>query len=479
MKSREKIFAFLILGIFILSLITDWYRGLVLVTFVLLVFIVLDKMGRGLVLRELVALHICFICLLMPLVGYLYYTQNHQLSRIWVKYMLVPEEMYFGFAVPATTGFITTLCWPLTGKKVQDQGAQLKKLLERARGILRYIPSMGIYLMVLGILSLNFSSMLPVIIQFAFYLFFFAAFSGLLYVYYAPQFKKKVLVLTLFSIVIFANALQSGMFTIIAYMGITMGSFFFIGKKIAFYKKISVFVFGLFLVFLLQSVKHGYRVKTWSGTYEGNKATLFFSLIKEQFSDRKEEKLVDVFFPLYVRGNQGFNISMVMRRIPQQQDFDGGKRLFTSLASSLVPRVFWQDKPEAGGKFNMLYYAGYEIEGWSTNVSPLGEAYGSFGVKGGIVYMVLLGALIRFLYYTVFRIGYKIPLLIFWIPVIFYQITYSAEADTLQITNSLAKSAFFIWMLYRIWPKMFGVIKNAFNASKKTRQEIQRDFAKE
>jgi len=194
MKSREKIFAFLILGIFILSLITDWYRGLVLVTFVLLVFIVLDKMGRGLVLRELVALHICFICLLMPLVGYLYYTQNHQLSRIWVKYMLVPEEMYFGFAVPATTGFITTLCWPLTGQKVQDQGAQLKKLLERARGILRYIPSMGIYLMVLGILSLNFSSMLPVIIQFAFYLFFFAAFSGLLYVYYAPHFKKKVLV---------------------------------------------------------------------------------------------------------------------------------------------------------------------------------------------------------------------------------------------------------------------------------------------
>ena len=479
MKNSEKIFSYILLTVFILSLITDWHRIYVLITFTLLIVMVLEKMGRGIVLRELVALHTCFVSLLMPLVGYVYYTQDYHLSRIWVKYMLVPEEMYFGYAVPATVGFITTLCWPMKAQKEQDQGSGLKRLLERSRGILKYIPSLGIYLMVLGILSLNFSSMLPVIVQFAFYLFFFAAFSGLLYVYYAPQFKKKVLILTLFSIVIFFNALQSGMFTIIAYMGITMVSFFFIGKKISFYKKISVFAFGIILVFVLQSVKHGYRLKTWSGNYEGNKASLFFSLIKEQFSERKEEKFIDVFFPLYVRGNQGFNITMVMRRIPQQQGFDGGKNLLISLVSSFVPRVFWQDKPEAGGKFNMKYYAGYEIEGWSTNVGPLGEAYGSFGVGGGIIYMVLLGALIRFFYLTVFRIGNKIPLLIFWIPMIFYQITYSAEADTLQITNSIAKSAFFIWMLYRIWPKMFGVIKNTFNASKKTRQELQRDFAKE
>lgn len=478
-KNREKIFSYILLACFILSMITDWYRVLVITTFVLLVVMVLDKMGRGVVLRELVALHTSFVCLLMPLMGYIFYTRDFQLSRIWVKYMPVPESVYFGFACPANIGFIFALTYPMLNKFERDEGEQLENLLNRARKILKLIPSIGIYLMVLGVFSLSFSSLLPSVIQFAFYLFFFAAFSGLLYVYYAPKFKRKVLVLSLFAIVIFANALQSGMFTIIAYMGITIISFFFVGKRISLIKKISVFIIGIFLVFLLQNVKHAYRAKTWAGSYEGNKATLFFSLVQEQFTGRREQPFVEAFFPVYVRGNQGFNVSLVMRRIPYQQDYDGGKNLFINMLSSFVPRVFWTDKPEAGGKFNMKYYAGYEIEGWSTNVGPLGEAYGSFGTVGGVIFMVALGALIRFFYRMVFRISHKIPLVIFWIPMIFYQITYSAEADTLQITNSIAKSAVFVWALYAVWPKIFGVVKSSFRTSKTAMHALKREFAKE
>ena len=49
----------------------------------------------------------------------------------------------------------------------------------------------------------------------------------------------------------------------------------------------------------------------------------------------------------------------------------------------------------AGGQYNMKYYTGLVIEGWSTNVGPVGEAYGSFGVTGGIMYMFCLGLFIR------------------------------------------------------------------------------------
>ncbi len=53
--------------------------------------------------------------------------------------------------------------------------------------------------------------------------------------------------------------------------------------------------------------------------------------------------------------------------------------------------LFWPDKPMAGGKYNMKYYTGINIVGWSTNVGPLGEAWGSFGKVGGIIYMFFIG----------------------------------------------------------------------------------------
>ena len=69
--------------------------------------------------------------------------------------------------------------------------------------------------------------------------------------------------------------------------------------------------------------------------------------------------------------------------------------------------------------------------------------------------MMFLGFFIRFAYASIFRISNKIPLLLLWIPVLFYQISYSAENDTLQILNSLFKSALFIYLLFKIIPTIF------------------------
>jgi len=146
-----------------------------------------------------------------------------------------------------------------------------------------------------------------------------------------------------------------------------------------------------------------------------------------------------------------------MRRIPAVQPFDNGDRLLTVFASALVPRFLWPDKPEAGGVFNMKYYAGYTLKGWSTNIGPLGEAYGSFGVTGGIIYMLLLGFGIRWVYLKFFSVSNKVVLLICWLPVLFYFTISSAETDSLQIMNSILKSAFFIWLLYKFLPRWFGM----------------------
>ncbi|MHA4808317.1 hypothetical protein ACX0G9_09415 [Flavitalea flava] len=457
MKFRANIFLWLQIGIFILSLFTESYGPLVIALFLTIVVLMLDNLGKSIVLRELIALHSCFVCLLMPLAGYTFFTKTNPLALLWGRYMVIPQEQYFGFALPAMSGFVLALCWPLRNPACTDHGPFLRHTLARARAILHHKANTGVLLLVLGTIMFKVSDYLPASLQFAFLLFYFAGFAGLLYVYYAKSFKFRKIVLFVFVSFTLLITLNSGMFTIMAYMGLTLFSFFFLGKESKLWKKLSIFIASIFLLLIIQMVKPAYRAKTWKEDYQGNKAVLFGSLFSEKITHFSLES-ADLFFPVYYRTNQGYMIAFVMRRFPELYPFDNGKNIGLSLASALVPRFLWPTKPEAGGKFNMQYYVGIYLVGWSTNVGPLGEAYGSFGVKGGIIYMIFLGLFIRFAYRSVFVIAAKIPLIIFWIPVLFYQVTYSAETDTLQIFNFLLKSAFFVYLLYKITPGWFIMV---------------------
>lgn len=432
----------------------------------------LDKLSNGIALREAIAIHTSLVCLIMPLVGYTYFSLDDPTSRLWVKYMRVPEIQYFNYALPAVAGFIFVMCLPINKQAVADYGVNIKLLLSRTKPILARNPKIGIQIIVIGVIVQILSPLLPVSLQFAFLLFFFSAFAGMLYVFYTPSLKFRKWILGFFFLFLLLIALRTGMFTILVYMGLTAFSFFFLERKTFLWKKIVWFLVSIFFIIVLQSVKPEYRKMTWTDQYSGNKAVLFAELISDKVMDLNITSK-EVIFPIYVRTNQGFNISLVMRRFPQIQSFDYGSNLFVAFISSFVPRFLWPDKPEAGGVANMQYYAGVQLRGWSTNVGPLGEGYGSFGVTGGIIYMCILGGLIRLAYRQMFLVAKKNPLLIFWIPVIFYQITYSAETDTLQIVNSLVKSSFFVWALYKFLPKWFGIKKaNSTNINQETSASI-------
>lgn len=463
MRFKDYLFAIINLIVFVLSLITDWNRILVAIIMVNLLLMILDKLGRGIVLRELMGFYSAFICLFMPLMGFMVYTQDHPLARLWVRYMDIPEQTYFSFALPAMAGFLMAVTWPLSNDDYSDMGESIKKLINRAKSVLIRIPKIGTLLMIIGAVVFVFADFLPAELKFVFMLLYFASFTGFLYVYYQPNMKWKIPVLILFGTFILSESLSSGMFTIVAYMGLTLFSFFFLGKRFKLWKKVTVILVGILLLFLIQSVKVSYRTYTWRGVYQGNKFALFVKLIGDKLTDPiNTSQLSNEFFPIYYRANQGYNVMMVMKRFPSYIPHDQGQNLGTVILSSFVPRVFWPDKPEAGGRANMLYYTGFLVEGWSTNVGPLGEAYASFGTVGGIIYMFLLGVLIRWAFLLVLRSSRKYPLVLFWLPVIFYQVTYSAEADTLQIVNSITKSAFFVWLLFRFQPIIFGVNKSVF-----------------
>ena len=456
-RSQAYYYRAILIVTFVLSLITDWYDPLIfLLTGTLLLFF-LDKLGKGIVLRELIAFHFCFICLVMPWIGYRWYTIANPLARLWVRYMPVNEQIYFAFALPAVAGFTVALCWPIKKNNVDDEGELMFKNILRIKEVLGNRNQIGKHILFIGLISSIVTPFLPVSLQFTGNLLAWSSFSGILYIYFTPNLKYRGLILSAFVLLILEQAVRQGMFTIVAYMGLTIFSFLFLKRKTQMWKKLGMFILSSFMLILVQSVKSNFRTLTWYQGYSGNKTALFADLLSEKLGNGFFNLFTpETFFPLYYRANQGYNIGLVMRRIPTTQDFDNGNKLAIDVASSLVPRFLWTDKPTAGGKYNMKYFTGLTIVGYSTDVGPVGEAYGSFGVIGGIVYMFILGLFIRWAYLLVFKVSRKIPLLLLWIPVFFFQVTYSAENDSLQILNSLVKSAFLIYILYKATPGLFG-----------------------
>lgn len=452
---NKYLFSSILLVVSILSLMVNWQAELVyLLTGVLLIW-VLAKLGSGLVLRESTAFLYSITCLLMPLIGYQYYTSANKLARIWVKFMPISEDVYFNYALPAISFFCFAITIPINGEK--DRDPYFKKQLTAIKSKLASGNLQGIWILVTGIIVSFVTKYLPTGLQFFSTLFFFASFAGLLYIFYSPKFKNKAWLILLFAFFLVNNALATGMFTIVAYMGVTIFSFFFYGKKVSLLRKLTFVVIAFLSIMALQNTKKIFRQYTWTSEYQGNRAILFADLFIENLQKGSSLLQNEVFFPVYSRLNQGYNVALVMNRYPNYKEFDGGERLSTVFLSAFVPRFLWPDKPQAGGVFNMEYYAGFRIGGWSTNVGPLGEAYGSFGRTGGILYMFFVGMFIRWVYGKVFSYSKKTPLLICWIPLLFYQITYSAETDSLAIINSIVKSVFFIWILYKIMPAWFGV----------------------
>ncbi len=451
-------FTFTYLTVFVVSLITD-AMNVELVTAITIAAIlsILDKLGRGIVLRESIAALYIFTCLDMPLLGYKVYNFQNPLSRAFKKYMLVPEADYFNLALPAIAGFCMMLSIPMRNEGSSDEGDTLKVTFEKCRRILVHDQAVGVAIMLIGVVALVLNELLPVALQYIGVILFFTSFAGMLYVKYTEDLPYRNVILFIFIVFIILNGILIGMFTIVAYMGITIFSYFFMGSKVSLGRKISFFLFAIFFVVVLQNTKTTYRKMIRNSEIRDNKAATFAVLFFENLQQGSSFFEERNFFLIYTRMNQGNIVTQVMQRIPTIQPFDDGKYLFKTILSSFVPRFLWPDKPEAGGRFNMQYYAGKKMNlVTSMNVGPLGEAYGSFGSRTAILFMVLLGLFIRWVYGIVFRISRKTPLLVLWLPVMFYQITYSAETDTLQILNSFIKTAFFIWILYRILPRWFG-----------------------
>jgi hypothetical protein len=414
---------------------------------ILVIYQLLYKIGKGIIMMEIIIFISILTYLTVPIIGYEVYNETSAIARLWKKVMPIPKQRYYEYFLPCIICFSLGLNWFFGKGSNIDEGDDIKNLVSNIKAKLNNAGNTGIVLSSIGISFFFINRVAGGAFGYLGTLLYFTLYTGIMYIYFTPKSNVKYIMLGLDTAFVCYDAVSSGMFTMVAYMGATMFSIAFIGKKIGMFKKIIFFFAAICLIFFIQALKAVVRNNAAA-------ANQFLVSDKATVSSIFTE---DGFFPMYTRTSQGFITAAVLRRIPEAQDFDGGTSLITSISSSFVPRVFWPDKPKSGGIYNMQHFLGYKLTGYSMNIGPPGEAYGNFGVTGGIIFMFFFGLMIRFFYKTTIQLSIKNPLLILWLPITFFQVLYCMENDVLQAINSVLKGSLFIILLAKVMPSLFNI----------------------
>lgn len=432
-----------------LCVFPEFYRELALVIFCIALLRLLHKIGNGSFFLELIYVYSAFTCLLMPLIGYVYFPKSNFLSMTWVRFMPIPAQQYFSFNLPA----LIFLAWGffLFRRQSPDDASVVNPIVLQIRKDIRRIhPALVFGLVFISLFAYSISAYLPASLQQVNTFLYYSMFAGFFYIIFYAGFPARKLMISAIILFLLVDAIQSGMFTIIAYMGGLFMILLLAGRKIVVAQKVIFVVLSIVFIVFLQLFKLDLRQSRKKGIDSD-----VVQVAGRVFNNAQNSSFQQILFPLYYRMNQGHNIALVQQRIPARVEYIGGNYIFVSFLSAFVPRLFWPDKPEAGGKANMKLYVGIDIRSWSTNVGPLGEAYGSFGYLGGWLYLLVFGLFIQKAYSFFISLCKRRAVLFLWMPPLFFQTVYVTETDSLQAFNSLIKGAIFMFLLFKIVPGLF------------------------
>jgi hypothetical protein len=411
-----------------------------------------NNLGKKLVILDVAILVTIITCLLVPIAGYHHFNALNRFARTWVIYMRVSSDDYYSYMFPATLALIIGIKLPIFYKR--STFSEQIQYMVNVKEYLRKSRSQGLILVGIGVFASVVESYVPSVIAQVFFLLRYLMFVGVFYCFYSDLPNKK-LILGLVFLVLLLRSISGGMFGEMVFMGAMTVILISLGNRQRFLTKFSIVLTGIAAILVLQSVKGAFRKQTWYGKSPTNKVGIFVDLFADKLTNpstlyANEREL----FVIYGRFNQGQIISNVLYSVPNRYPFANGETIFLSLAASLVPRVLWPDKPEAGGAFNFKRFLGIQLKGWSANISPFGEAYANFGRVGGVIFMLFFGLLFNFLFQWLLKLTVTTPSLILWFPYLFFYAV-SIETDVLSMVNSFTKAGILAYLIYRFFPKIF------------------------
>ncbi|MFN1835373.1 hypothetical protein AB2B38_008935 [Balneola sp. MJW-20] len=359
-------------------------------------------------------------------------------------FMYVDKTTYMSFVVPGYMLFAFTIL------------LRIKKSKKYYRNLddLQYYSKIGLFLVIIGFVSdiaLGFLGFFGYIIANFKYV-------GAIILFFSQNKKLRVL-FYLVIILLLYRSIYSGMFHDLILWSVLYYMFWAYRYKPSIKTKLVSYSIALLLLISLQSIKAAYRAEVWRGN-SSNNIELFTSLMYNNIVG--QEDLVNGEYGSEnnnVRLNQGWIISAIMTHIPSNVNYLGGSTVITAFESALLPRVLAPDKVKAGGRKNFKRFTGLEIgESTSMGISIIGEAYGNFGVYGGILFMGIWAWLILFVWRLLIKKSTNQILIYAFLPLVFLQVI-KAETELAVVLNHLVKTGVVVLVLLIIYKIFISVYK--------------------
>lgn len=421
------------------------------------IFNLAGSISHKIPLFEFMLYQYIFSVIFMPVFGYIFYAKETEISKLIGWYMKVPYDVYYKKTFVFMAAIIIAV--KLFDRKV-NSSEYLYEIYKKFIINEDKNAKAGKFLFIIGIIGiLSFGRLGP--LNYFAYLCKLCFFVAPIFLYYSKvQYRKYFL---FFAIAFFiVESVGSGMFG--EFLLYIMALISVITYKMKVNKPLvsALLVASLFFMTFLQMVKPFYRAYTWNyAEYDNikkvkrNKFILFMELSKEVFINRRVLLSIENMYGPYSRFNQGLILSMVYDYIPNQRKYLKGKRLLLLFSGVLIPRLFWESKPESGGKYNMINFTGYRPRAnTSINIGPIGEAYGNFGILGGILFLMVYIGIISysFKYYLIKAAKYTV----LWglIPLVFYGIM-ATQSEIYDVLNGIFKTTIFLFILSIIYKAFY------------------------
>lgn len=351
-------------------------------------------------------------------------------------YMYISEDIYMGFVVPAYLVFVLAVILRL--KKLKNYNLPVESLQKYSNyGII--IFAIGIFFDVIG-------GMLPGVLKFFAFLVANFKFAGAIILYFSPKKSHK----RLFYISIaylFLRALTGALFHDFVLWSVFFYMFWALKYKPKVKTILLTFIAAGFFLITLQTIKATYRSKVWGG-YSGNKVELFFGLMLNTILSNNEEEENNNTADTNMRLNQGWIISAILNNVPQVEPYAAGSTVSEAIYASALPRFLNPNKKEAGGQDNFRKFTGLQLgDGTSMGISIIGEAYGNFGIQGGVLFMGIWGLFLGWGWSRLYKIAFATPVFIAFLPLIFLQVV-KAETELVVVLNHFVKASIVVFLFF-------------------------------
>jgi hypothetical protein len=160
----------------------------------------------------------------------------------------------------------------------------------------------------------------------------------------------------------------------------------------------------------------------------------------------------DFLADIAVRYNQGWIINRIMGWVPAMAPYASGTTIKQALIGSALPRFVFAGKERAGGRENMLRYAGMEMVGnTSMDLGFAGEMYANFGLAGGLLGCTLYAVALGLLFRVMCRRAFVHPLWWSLVPYVFFSAV-KAEEGIGNVANWTVKACVLLGGISIIFP---------------------------